>query len=86
MVIIIHILMFVVVDNIICRIFESILQYAEFFSLGTMSRTGPSEQARVNGTTILRFKGDGWSADIADSFQQKEKITVPTNKEMITEV
>lgn len=51
-----------------------------------MSRTGPSEQARVNGTTILRFKGDGWSADIADSFQQKEKITVPTNKQMITEV
>ncbi|KAK7573512.1 hypothetical protein V9T40_010703 [Parthenolecanium corni] len=63
-----------------------LIRYAEFFSLGTTSRTGPSEQTRVSATTVFRFKGIGWSSDIADSFQQKEKITVPANKEMITEI
>lgn len=66
--------------------YYSVSQYPEFFSFGVMSRKGPSEEARANTFACFRFKGEGWSHDVAEKFDDKTRITEPVNKRMLTEV
>lgn len=64
----------------------SISQYPEFFSFGVMSRKGPSEEARANTFACFRFKGEGWSHEVAEKFDDKTCIIESVNKRMLTEV
>lgn len=63
-----------------------LLRYPEFFSCGIMSRKGPSEEALLNSSACFKFKGEGWSKEVADQFENKEEINLPPNKKMLTEM
>lgn len=51
-----------------------------------MTNEGPSEEGVLNSSACFKLRGDGWTKDIADQFENKEEINVPPNKKMITEV
>lgn len=51
-----------------------------------MSRTGPSQEALVNSFACFKFKGVGWSKEIADRYENKEEISEPPDQKMLTEV
>ncbi|XP_065202904.1 saccharopine dehydrogenase-like oxidoreductase [Planococcus citri] len=63
-----------------------LLKYPEFFSCGIISSKGPSEEAIVNSSACFRFIVQGWTKEIADKFENKEEINVPTNKKIVAEV
>ncbi len=51
-----------------------------------MSDEGPTKETRVNTSACLRFKGEGWSSDVAEKFSNKNEIAAPTNRTILTEV
>lgn len=51
-----------------------------------MSRKGPSEEALVNSSACFKFRGEGWSKEIADRYENKDEISEPPNAKMLTEV
>lgn len=55
-----------------------LLKYPEFFTMGHLSRQGPSEEKMANGKFKMVFYGRGWSKDA--------KLTDEPNKTVVTQI